>query len=175
MLFVTFCRFTIAILFSYSFLSKILNINQFAQTISSFKLLPSKLSTKIAFLVLTGELGIVGMILAGPSYLPFAFMAASVLLTGFSLALGWVLFKNIQTPCNCFGNSKNKVTVYDLIRNIGLLICTVLAGIVCTTNYIQPISIFEWAIIALFSLIFVALMTNVNSIVLTLKALQKIS
>lgn len=175
MFFVTFCRITIGLLFLYSFLTKIHNVDQFAQTISNLKFLPPKLSKKIAFSVLIGELGVVGMALVGSRFLPIAFVFASLLLTGFSLVLAWVLLRHIQTSCNCFGTSKNNITIYDLFRNIGFLACTVIGGIVSNTNYIQPLSILEYTFISLFALIFLGLMTNLQPIALTLKSLQKLS
>lgn len=117
-----FCRIAIGVTFAYSFLTKAQDVNQFARTIANFKLLPSQLSKPAATLTLIGELTAIALMAVGGRLLPIGFGLAVLLLLVFTVALVWTLVRNIQTPCNCFGASRQPVTAYDLWRNLGFLL-----------------------------------------------------
>ena len=75
-----FYRVTIGLIFTYSFLAKLRDGDQFTRTITDFKLLPGQLSKPAAAFVLTGELATVVMIIKGGQSLPMAFSLATFLL-----------------------------------------------------------------------------------------------
>jgi len=119
-----FCRITIGLVFTISFLGKVRNVDRFAQTITSFQLLPRQLSKAAAILFLTGELVVVILLILGRGFLPIAFAAAFLLLLTFSVALLSVVTRNIQTACNCFGVKEEYVTYHDVWRNVGYTVCS---------------------------------------------------
>ncbi|MCP5100676.1 MAG: DoxX family membrane protein [Chloroflexi bacterium] len=119
----TFCRIVTGLVFAASFWGKAQNMNQFVQTITNFKLLPSRYSQPLMLLFLLGELTVVSLILVGETLLPIAFGLATILLAAFTVALISVLRRNIQTACNCFGSSsKTSISHHDVWCNLGLLL-----------------------------------------------------
>lgn len=131
----TFCRVVIGMVFLISSASKALHLVQFKQTITHFRLLPSKLSGSAALLFLAGEGSVVVLIIAGGNLLLPGFLLAMTLLLVFCGALASVLFRKLRTSCNCFGPSAHPITVSDLWRNLGFGGCA-LAGCV-TQNWLQ--------------------------------------
>jgi uncharacterized membrane protein YphA (DoxX/SURF4 family) len=129
----TFCRATIGLTFAYSFLMKVRDVNQFAQTITHFKLLSAHRSQPLALLFLTGELAVVLLLFIGGQLLPLAFGLALLLLATFTAALAFVLAHHIQTACNCFGSHQNPATFADVGRNVGLILIA-LFGIVASKS-----------------------------------------
>lgn len=121
-----FCRITIGLIFAYSFLMKIRDVNQFAQTIANFKLVPLRWGRPLALLFLSGEAAVVVLLVIGEQLLSLAFGLALILLAVFTAVLVSVLVRDIQTTCNCFGNSQKIVTYTDVWRNAGFIGCALL-------------------------------------------------
>lgn len=119
-----FCRIVIGLTFTYSFLAKVRNVDQFAQAITDFQLLPRGFSRPLAILFLAGELIVAVMVLIGDQFLSWAFVLAVLLLSIFTVAEVSVLTRNIQTSCHCFGASEEPVTYHDVWRNIGYIVCS---------------------------------------------------
>jgi peroxiredoxin len=117
-----FCRITIGLTFAYSFLMKVRDVNQFAQTIANFRLVPLRWGRPLALLFLSGEVAVVILLLLGGVWLPLAFTLVLILLAAFTIALVAVLVRNIQTTCHCFGRSDKPVTSADVWRNGGLVL-----------------------------------------------------
>lgn len=117
-----FCRIAIGITFACSFLAKVRDVGQFAQTITNFKLLPSRWSRPMALLFLMGELAVVVLALMGRSFLAGAFGLALLLLVAFTADLASILARNIHTVYNCFGSSERLIAYADLWRNAGFVL-----------------------------------------------------
>ena len=161
----TFSRVTIGLIFAYSFLAKVRDVNQFTRTITNFKLLPDQLSQPAAALLLIGELTVVILIIAGGQLLPVAFGLAILLLLVFTVALAWTLARRIQTPCNCFGASGQPVTAYDLWRNVSFILCAAGGWDISRLGDVRPLTWVEWSVIAVPALVFVMLTTHLGEIV----------
>jgi drug/metabolite transporter (DMT)-like permease len=64
--------------------------------------------------------------LLGGNWLFLSHSLALVLLALFIYALNSVLQRKIQTNCNCFGSSEQKVSPYDIWRNTGIILIVAL-------------------------------------------------
>lgn len=159
-----FCRLTIGLLFAYAFVGKVRDLAGFAQTITSFKLLPPRWSKGVALLFLGGEAAVVVLLLIGGELLPLAFGLALLLLTTFTIALVSVLVRRIQTPCNCFGKRDQPVTYADVWRNAGLVLLSAI-GLWTAGQASITLNLVELFLIAVIAIVFVLLWTNLTDIV----------
>ena len=116
-----FCKIVVAIVFALSCFSKFRDFSQFIETIRNFRLLPPFIIPFSASLFLSSELLVIVLLFTWPF---MAFLLGASLLLIFSVALATVLMRKIQTPCHCFGHSKQLISSIDFIRNFGFLLCT---------------------------------------------------
>jgi hypothetical protein len=175
--FSAFCRCATGFVFLISFGSKVRDIAQFQRSIVAFRLLPRKLSHIAAIIFLCGELAVVLLLLVGGELLLPGFMLALLLLIVFSIALSSVIFRKLHISCNCFGSSDQQVTVVDIWRNVGLIVC-VLAGL-STTSYSQgsgrTLGIGEWLLAGISALLLSLLWLQLSTIVQLLSSDQSSS
>lgn len=162
----TFCRLVIGLAFALSFVGKLRDVAQFAETIRNFDLLPKQLTRTAAVLFLTGEAVVVLFMVLGDRLLPVVFTLAGLLLLLFTLALLSALRRNIETSCNCFGASEKPLTYYDIWRNVGFMACSLLglglaAQLPVTT---QPSNWSELALLGFFAAVFVILWTQFSEL-----------
>ncbi|HEY0756951.1 MAG TPA: MauE/DoxX family redox-associated membrane protein [Ktedonobacteraceae bacterium] len=164
---VMFCRITIALLLLYSGGSKLLSWRDFAVTIGDFKLFPRRLSKPVAYLFVASEFMTMILAVIGGVVLPAAFLLAMLLLVGFSSALASALWRKLDLHCNCFGRTERRISSYDLIRNLLLIVCSLtglcLAGF-ATTN----LSVGEIILLALMSAVLLLIVIQLRDIVETL-------
>lgn len=142
-------------------------MEQFTQAVANFKLLPARWSRPVALLFLAGELAVVMLILAGGRFLPAAFGLALLLLAAFTVALVSILARNLQTACNCFGNSQKPVTYTDVWRNIGLVLVAA-TGLWVTrmaSNTNTNMTFLELLLMAIVTGVFVLVWANLGDIV----------
>ncbi|GHO90063.1 hypothetical protein KSF_001110 [Reticulibacter mediterranei] len=167
MFFSAFCRCATGVVFLISFGSKVRDIAQFQRSIVAFRLLSRKLSNTAAILFLGGELAVVLLLLGGGELLLPGFMLALLLLIIFSIALASVIVRKLHISCNCFGSSDQQVTVVDVWRNVGLIVC-VLAGY-STTSWSQGsgriLGLGEWLLAAISALLLSLLWLQLSNIV----------
>lgn len=162
-----FCRLTTGLMFAWSFVGKLRDFRAFEQAIIRFKLLPSWLYRPATVLFLGAELGVVFMMLLGEPLLMWGFLLAALLLTVFSIALVSVLVRKLNISCNCFGPSEKLVTSYDIIRNIGFLVCALGGWGAALTSQKDLVSfgIVEWGLALVVAVIFITVWTQVKEIV----------
>jgi hypothetical protein len=154
-------------MFAWSFVGKLRDFRAFEQAIIRFKLLPSWLYRPATVLFLGAELGVVFMMLLGEPLLMWGFLLAALLLTVFSIALVSVLVRKLNISCNCFGPSEKLVTSYDIIRNIGFLVCALGGWGAALTSQKDLVSfgIVEWGLALVVAVIFITVWTQVKEIV----------
>lgn len=128
----TFCRLFTIIVFSVSFLGKVRDIRAFGNIIDRFQMLPKQMSLLAAYIFLFLEAIIVAMLLVKKLNI-FGFSIAVVLLIIFTIGLWNVLKSDIETSCNCFGISERKISIYDILRNVIVIIIGIM-GILTTIN-----------------------------------------
>jgi hypothetical protein len=86
--------------------------------------------------------------LLGNRNLYAGFGLAAFLLLTFSVALISVLARKLSTPCNCFGASMKPVSRYDVLRNMGLVACS-LIGWLSLPNSLVSLELVEVALLGL--------------------------
>lgn len=160
-----FCRVVIGLVFLRAFLQKAQNIRLFVQTVARFDVLPPSLSGLAGLSVLGGEVAVVVLLMAGSSFTGLGFVLASLLLGLFSLAIVWVLIRDIRTPCNCFGTTDRQVSAVDVWRNAGLMVCALAGGAAYLTAR-QPadVSSVEQGLIWLVAAVFVTVWLQLGEI-----------
>ncbi|KAA3663981.1 MAG: hypothetical protein DWQ04_08045 [Chloroflexi bacterium] len=158
-----FLRIVVGLVFAVSFLGKLRNIDQFTQIITTFKIVPARWNHLTALFFLIGELTVVIFIIVGQHLLSVAFGLAVLLLLVFTTALVFVLARNIQTSCNCFGENENLVSKHDIWRNVSLLACAAGGWII---DYIGQERGFlawtEYVMLSITAILFVAFITNLK-------------
>lgn len=127
----TFCKFTVGLIFTLSSLSKIKSFSQYTKTVSIFRLVPEFFVTWTAKSILTLEILVVVSLLINQV---IAFWLASMLLLMFSIALALAIARNIKTSCNCFGTRDRPISTLDILRNFGFLCCSCGGGWLAATE-----------------------------------------
>lgn len=157
-----FCEIAVGTIFTLSSCSKLKNFSQYVKTVRRFRLIPEKLVPSAAIWLLILELSIVLLLIR---WKLAAFWLASILFIIFSVALATVLYRKLQTPCNCFGSHSRFVSRMDLVRNTGFLACSI-GGICLSTNPVTPFpsNPFSFAVTSIAAILFVWISTQLNEI-----------
>lgn len=128
----TWCQIVLFLLFSVSVTQKLRDHRAFERSVADFAIVPSTWITPLAWLFTGGE-GLAVVLLAGGllgegwSRMTGVLLAAFLLLL-FSGALLSVIARGLSIPCGCFGaRDDHPVSFLDLVRNLGLLVCSALA------------------------------------------------
>jgi hypothetical protein len=121
----TFCRWAIGITFAVSAIGKAASITSFRAAVADFGVLPARLTDPVARATVLAEGVVVALVAAGDGWVSAGFVAALVLLTGFSAVLVLALRRKAAVSCNCFGSSERPISWYDVLRNAGLAVCCV--------------------------------------------------
>ena len=158
-------RFALGLIFLYSFVSKAQDIAGFELTIKSFRLLPSSLYRPTAISFMLCEALIVVVALLGGNWLFLCYGLAISLLSLFTYALNSVLQRKIQTTCNCFGTSEQKVSPYDIWRNSGIMLIAVL-GLISLILNTQPSNtdILGWFLSGVIAFVLSLLLLNLREL-----------
>ncbi|NDJ20643.1 hypothetical protein GS682_03090 [Nostoc sp. B(2019)] len=157
-----FCKIVVGCLFTISFISKVKSFSQYVNTVRNFRLLPESFIRFAAILILISELLIVLLLF---KWQVIAFWLASGLLVIFSVALASVLFRNIQTACNCFGLSQHPISEADLLRNFGFLLCSCGGGwLAKNSEFTEPIAPLTLGITGFIALAFVLIWAQLGEI-----------
>ncbi|MEO3925050.1 MauE/DoxX family redox-associated membrane protein [Micromonosporaceae bacterium B7E4] len=133
----TVVRCLIGVVFLVSFASKVARRNAFqgfTASIRGMRVLPSRLTTPAALLVVAGEAAAC-LLLAVPVRAAnvAGLMVASGLLVTFSIGIVVSLRRGVQAPCRCFGASTTPLRGRHVVRNVGLIgACTVGAAAMLT-------------------------------------------
>src|SRR6266705_2293778 len=115
-------QFVIGALFLIAASSKLIAFKWFAETLASYRLLPSRLTNFFAALVVLAE-AVSGILLLAGALMPWAAYAATALLLCFTTSIAINLAKGrFSIECGCFSLwKKSKVGWLLLFRNLGLL------------------------------------------------------
>ncbi len=162
-----FCRIAVGLVFAISFGGKVLDIPTFTQAIGRFHILPERINRLAALLFLSGELTVIVLMILGGRLLGPGFGLAIFLLLIFCMALVSALIKRVKVSCNCFGPSEKPVSLYDVWRNVGFILCA-LSGwgtLVIVPQVRGGLGVMDWVLVAPSAAAFVALWTQIESIV----------
>lgn len=168
-----FCQMVIGIVFAWSFVGKVRGFKTFEESVANFKLLPKRWSAFLACLVLLGELTVVISMITGGLLLLLGFLLATLILLVFCVVLASALIRQIRVSCNCFGPSQKLVSLSDILRNIGFILCAISGcGIAITQNISDVLNIWAWVLTALAATTFVAVWVQVEEIVYLFRQLR---
>ena len=163
-----FCRIAIALAFVIAVIGKAQDITAFQEAIMDFQLLAPNWSKAVAWVLLGAETCDVLLVSIGGSLLLPGFLLAALLLLTFAVALVLVLLNKRRISCNCFGRSQRRISPYDVVRNVLLIICS-LGGVwtLVETQQIPPA--IDSLLMGLIAACFVILVTNIADVVETLR------
>lgn len=163
----TFCRIVIGLVFSTSFVGKVRNTSQFKQTIQNFNLLSMRFSGTAVIVFLSSEFAIVVCMIFGGTVLIPGFLLTTILLTVFCAALASVLVRGLHISCNCFGANTAQVSIFDIWRNIGFILCALIGCTVLSVSVQQQESLGpgEWGLLSLVAITFVMIWTQLGEII----------
>ncbi len=122
----SFCQSALTLLFTVSFFSKIFRFESFPIIIDRFEILPSKYNWPTAILIVTVEFVIILLLVLNNRFLSLGFTLATILLSVFSGILTLTLTRDLNVSCGCFGANDDRITVYDLGRNL----CFIVLGLI---------------------------------------------
>lgn len=161
-----FCRVAVGLVFLFSGVGKLRDLPQFQQTITSFRLLPARMSYPISLSFVGAEVAVVLLVALGGGFLLPGFLLALILLLIFGGALISVLVRQIQTSCNCFGSNEKPVTQADIWRDAAFVLCA-LGGSVLTLGRtgLEQLEVLTWLLIGAMAIIFVLTASFLDDIV----------
>lgn len=125
-----FARAVMCLTFAVSAFGKARDVDAFVHSVRSFDILPSGWGRPAAWALLTAEVAVVVLQLAGPAVAGLVLAAA--LLVAYIVALGVVVARRSEVRCNCFGSTARAVSGFDLVRN-GLLLLVALTGVLASS------------------------------------------
>lgn len=163
-----FCRILIALVFILSLVGKLRNVAAFQEAITDFELLPERAVKVATWAFLAGEALVIVLLVVGGGGLLAGFGLAIVLLALFSMALLLVLRRKLKVVCNCFGQSEQHISGYDVARN-ALLIVSCLGGLFALRSAGASLSAGELALLGLMAAAATILITNLADIAETVR------
>ena len=165
------CRLVIVFLFAYSALAKSTDLNSFEQAIENFRILPHILTKPFAYGVVFVELTIVALLLFDQKFWFIGFLISVVMLLIFAVSIVLVLSRKIKTPCNCFGASTQDLKKYDVVRNLGFILIS-LIGLTYSLPYPMAVNYFDYFHVALTGLLAVFIMLLLTNLSCLLTAIE---
>jgi uncharacterized membrane protein YphA (DoxX/SURF4 family) len=115
-------RTAVGIVFVYAGSMKILDPRGFAVAVHNYRILPEALVNLTAVVLPWVELA-AGACLALGVWIPGAALLVSLLLSIFTAALGFDLWRGLDVACGCFGaaGAEGRITWWYLLRDVSLL------------------------------------------------------
>jgi uncharacterized membrane protein YphA (DoxX/SURF4 family) len=123
-LFALICRLTLAIIFFYAGIEKIINPGDFAVAIYNYQLLPDCAINLSAIFLPWLEVFIAASLIAG-IYTRGAALISALLFLTFSTALAINLMRGLDISCGCFGASSGNISWLYLERDLSLFCISV--------------------------------------------------
>ncbi len=125
LLFALICRLTLAIIFFYAGVEKIINPRDFAVAIYNYQLLPDCLINLSALFLPWLEILIAASLIIGINTRGAALLS-SVLFLIFATALTINLIRGLDISCGCFGASSGNISWLYLTRDLSLFCLSIL-------------------------------------------------
>lgn len=123
-LFALICRLTLAIIFFYAGIEKIINPRDFAVAIYNYQLLPDCAVNALAVILPWLEI-IVAICLVAGLYVRGATLISSALFLTFATALAISLVRGLDISCGCFGAASGSINWLYLARDLSLFCMSV--------------------------------------------------
>ena len=113
------CRLTLAMIFFYAGIEKIINPQEFAVVIYNYQLLPDFFINLLAVFLPWLEVIIATSLLSG-IYARGAALISALLFLTFATALTINLVRGLDISCGCFGASSGNISWFYLARDLSL-------------------------------------------------------
>jgi uncharacterized membrane protein YphA (DoxX/SURF4 family) len=123
-LFALVCRLTLAIIFFYAGIEKIINPQEFAVAISNYQLLPDSAINFMAIVLPWLEV-LIAASLISDIYTRGAALFSSLLFLIFATALTINLARGLDISCGCFGASSANISWFYLARDLSFFCMSV--------------------------------------------------
>jgi hypothetical protein len=127
-----FCQVVLLLIFTFSFVQKLRNHVAYERSVKGFALLSKRWVTPLAWLATATE-GLIAILLLGGLLWNEVRLAgtllALVVLLIFTGALISVVARRLHVSCGCFGAEEHPISAATLVRNIGLIACSVIAAL----------------------------------------------
>lgn len=123
-IFALICRLTLAIIFFYAGIEKIINPRDFAVAIYNYQLLPDCAVNALAVILPWLEI-IVAICLVAGLYVRGATLISSALFLTFATALAISLVRGLDISCGCFGAASGSINWLYLARDLSLFCMSV--------------------------------------------------
>lgn len=162
-----FCRFTLAIMFCWSSIAKLFDLNSFKVSVKMFDVLPPYAINITAYFLLLTEL-ILSILLTGGWLLTSTFMLSTTILVLYTAVLVKALIQGKKFACYCFGKSTSLISTYTVIRNFGFILSSTTGVIIAQIYNISVLPKIHLLIIFCCSLIIVSYLTSLEYIHTTL-------
>ena len=152
-------------------ISKVFNIGAFADLLVYLQIPgAARWPRQLAIIVIFFEMLVACLTLSGGVWTLIGLIFASLLMVLFIFIIGYMLRKEAQRSCNCFGRSKRPVNRLDLIRNIGLCLCSTTGVCISQTVGPLPANKIEIGLIGVLSLAIAIFWVNLGEIYEVFKA-----
>jgi hypothetical protein len=116
------CRLFIFIVLCLAAISKSFTFSQFKQNLIDSFNVKSQFSTTAALLVILAEGGLALMILSNGPLAYISMLGALILFVVFAGVIVVSLIQNKRISCNCFGQSNDTISYFDVSRNLIFII-----------------------------------------------------
>lgn len=113
------CRWYVSIALLVAAIGKSLHLDGFRDSLSDlFPRLGAGVLSAVAFVILAGEWSAGLLLLIGGGVLQVGLILALLLLVSLTVGVVWVLAQGLSVRCNCFGASRQRISGFDLVRNL---------------------------------------------------------
>lgn len=127
------CRLSLAIIFLYAGIEKVINPDDFSVAIYNYRLLPDYAINFVAVILPWLEIIIALNLLFGINVRGAALLSALLFLT-FATALTINLARGLDISCGCFGASSENINWFYLVRDL-FLFCISIFVFVCDRGW----------------------------------------
>ena len=121
------CCWILGIILFWSGVTHLMSPNRFMVTVFKYEFIGGWAASAASILIAPLQIAISLFLLSMRNPKCAAFAAAGLLLV-FTAAISYVLVQGIMIDCGCFGASKNAISSFTLLRNIGLIVLCALAA-----------------------------------------------
>lgn len=166
--------FFIIIFVSFTFwlatISKLTNIAKFADALVKLQIPGAHTRPKtVAIFVIFLEMLVGGLTLIGGTFTLAGLFLATSLMLMFTIVIGRILQQGVSQYCNCFGGNERPVNRLDMVRNIGLCVCSTTGICISQTAAQLPANKVEIGVISALSVAIAIIWVNLGDIYHTLK------
>lgn len=119
------CRCLIMIILLFAATGKTLNFSLFRKNLVESFHVPQQWSVVVALCVIILEWLLMLLIVNNGAFLYQSVFVVMCLFIGFTLIISYLLIKEQLVRCNCFGQSDDKISYYDVVQNLLIILACI--------------------------------------------------